>query len=158
MCHFGVQLKGSCRLWKGFDVRCWGVAQREVKWGGGGVMLAGGGEGGDSYLFITERVVQLWHGALVIDFLLYFTRRPVRPPSVETDIWEKVKLYRIQFFASQFLKLPYWGILKLLKDITKFNFKLLLAYFSLSLLLQSFPSTSYLPFDTSTSTYWQPII
>ncbi len=54
MCHFGVQLKGSCRLWKGFDEML-GVAQREADWGGGGdAGRRGGGGGTATYLLKRE--------------------------------------------------------------------------------------------------------
>jgi hypothetical protein len=46
MCHFGVQLKGPCRLWKGFDVRCWVGSGSE-----GGEMGGGGGYAGRQFTY-----------------------------------------------------------------------------------------------------------
>jgi hypothetical protein len=47
---FWVSVKGIMQAMERIRCEMLGVAQREAEWGGGG---------GDSYLFITERVVQL---------------------------------------------------------------------------------------------------
>ncbi len=63
MCHFGVQLKGSCRQWKDLMLDLV-VSQMESNGEGGGVGAGrqGGGGGGQLSICYRERVLIMTRG------------------------------------------------------------------------------------------------